>query len=197
VKTLIVSSYHADWTPKIRPVEEMVGLFSEYDTVSDVDLVPGYDLAGYGALVLSGSPNLISREEYLLPYVEFLRQVELPVLGICYGHQLLALAHGARVFSGKRFIEGYDTVRILEPEPLFAGLPDEIIVMESHREHVMLADLERTGFDLLANSTTCDVEAMHHVEKPLVGLQFHLERSGEIGQQVMERFIRFARSHKQ
>jgi GMP synthase (glutamine-hydrolysing) len=196
VKTLIISSYHASWAPKIGPVAEMVGSFSEYEVVSDADLTPGHDLAGYGALVLSGSPNLISKEEYLPHYVEFLRRVELPVLGICYGHQLLAVAHGARVVNGPRFIEGYDTIRILEPEPLFHGLPEEIVVMESHREHVVQDDLVRSGFRLLANSSTSDVEAMRHVKKPLFGLQFHLERSGEIGRQVMENFFKFVRGFR-
>jgi len=193
VKTLIVSSYHASWAPKVGPVEEMVGLFSEYKTVSEDDIAPGYGLAGFDALVLSGSPKLISKEEYLSRYVEFLRRVELPVLGICYGHQLLAIASGARVVNGPRFIEGYDTVQILEPEPLFHGLPEEIVVMESHREHVVQDDLVRSGFRLLANSSTSEVEAMRHVKKPLFGLQFHLERSGEIGRQVMKNFFKFVK----
>ena len=74
VKTLIVSSYHEGWAPKIGPVEEMVKPFSEHKTVSEDDIEPGHDLAGFDALVLSGSPKLISKNEYLPHYVEFLRR---------------------------------------------------------------------------------------------------------------------------
>jgi GMP synthase (glutamine-hydrolysing) len=177
MRTLIVSSYHGDWTPKAEPVREMVHEFSDCDMVLDTRVSPDTDLKGYDAVVLTGSPNLVSRSQLELPFLQFLRRLDLPTLGICYGHQMLAHAFGARVFEGARFIEGYDTVRVLEPEPLFHGLDEEIVVMESHREHVDFDDLDRTGFELLANSTTCDVEAIRHIERPLFGVQFHIERS--------------------
>jgi GMP synthase (glutamine-hydrolysing) len=196
MRTLIVNSYHADWTPKVEPVEEMVGECTEYEVVSDVELAPGFDLAGFGAVVLTGSPNLISKNEYLPKYLQFLRELRLPTLGICYGHQMLAHAFGVHVFDGGKFLEGNDTVRVLVDEPLFHGLGGEIIAMESHREHVRLADLDRAGFELLANSATCDVEAIRHIERPLFGVQFHIERSGEIGRAIMANFCRFAKDYK-
>lgn len=195
MKTLIISSYHESWAPKIGPVEEMVAVFSESATVSEDVIAPGYDLAGFDALVLSGSPKLISAGQYLAPYVEFLRQVSLPVLGICYGHQLLAVAHGVHVVRGDRFIEGLCPVQVLSSEPLFRGMAQEIQVMESHREHVVQEDLERAGFVLLADSSTSKVEAMCHNERPLFGLQFHLERSEETGRQVMKNFFQFVHEH--
>lgn len=193
MKTLIVTSYREEWAPKIGPVEAMVRLFSESDVVSDADLTRDYDLARYQAVVLSGSPNLISKGQYLPGLVDFLGRDELPTLGICYGHQVLAVAHGARVIDGGEFLEGLDKVRVLVPEPLFIGLPQEIVVMESHREHVVFEDLARAGFNVLAASRTSDVEAMSHNAKPFFGLQFHLERSGDVGRQVMENFFKFAR----
>jgi len=193
MRTLIVTSYRGEWSPKIGPVEAMVRLFSESDVVSDADLTADYDLSRYKAVVLSGSPNLISRSQYLPGLVGFLQREELPTLGICYGHQMLAKAHGARVINGGKFLEGMDKVRVLVQEPLFIGLPKEIVVMESHREHVVLEGLASAGFKLLADSRTSDVEAMRHNAKPLFGLQFHLERSGDVGRQVMENFFKFAR----
>ena len=196
MKTLIINSYHANSAAKIEPVKDMVALFSEYEVASDVDVDLGYDLEGYDAVVLSGSPNLISKNEYLPHYVEFLRQLRLPTLGICFGHQLLARAFGARVVDGGTFIEGFSSIRVVEKEPLFTGLPDEISVMESHREYVVAEDLTRAGFDLMAQSETAGVEAMHHVERPLFGVQFHPERSLENGEQIVGNFLRFARDHK-
>jgi len=196
MKTLIVNSYHDTWTPKVEPVQEMVGACTEYEVVSDIELAPGFDLTGFGAVVLTGSPNLISKNEYLPKYLHFLRELKLPTLGICYGHQMLAHALGAPVFDGGKFIEGNYPVRILVGEPLFHDLGSEIIAMESHREHVRLDDLDRAGFELLANSVTCEVEAIRHIERPLFGVQFHIERSGEIGRAIMANFCRYAYNYK-
>jgi GMP synthase (glutamine-hydrolysing) len=196
MKTLIVNSYHADWTPKIEPVKELVAPCSECEVIDDIDVGPGFDVTGFRAVVLSGSPNLISKNQYVPRYLQFLLGLRLPTLGICFGHQLLARAFGARVLCGEKFIEGYDTVRIIEHEPLFKGLPEEIIVMESHREYVALDDLARAGLDLQANSSTCAVEAFHHTSRPLFGVQFHIERSGEIGARIMENFCKFAAEYR-
>lgn len=196
MKTLIVNSYHADWLPKIEPVKGLVAELGEYDVVSDVDVFAGYDLAGYQAVVLSGSPNLISKNEYLPRYLDFLRHLELPTLGICYGHQLLARAFGARVLDTGKMIEGQHTVRVIEPAPLFRGMPEQFLALESHRELVPLDDLARAGFDQAASSSSCDVEAIHHTSRPLFGVQFHLERSGEIGREIMGNFYRFVQEYR-
>jgi GMP synthase (glutamine-hydrolysing) len=196
MKTLIVNSYHGNWAQKIRPVQDMVSLSCEYEVANDLDIAPDYDLESFNAVVLSGSPNLISRNEYLPRYVEFLRQLRRPTLGICYGHQLLAHAFGARVIDGAKMLEGYGTIRVLEEAPLFRDMPDEIALLESHREYVAAEDLAQSGFDLMASSATCAVEAMHHTERPLFGVQFHLERSGPNGEQIMSNFFRFARDYK-
>lgn len=195
MRTLIINSYHADWKPKIEAFKALVAQCSEYEVVDDIDVYPGYDLTGFNALVLSGSPNLLSKNEYVPRYLQFLKTLKLPCLGICYGHQMLAHAFGARVISGD-LIQRDETVRVIETLPLFHGLPPEIMVRESHREHVVLEDLDRAGFDLLANSSSCAVEAIHHVERPLFGTQFHIERSGIIGQEIMANFCRFAREYK-
>jgi GMP synthase (glutamine-hydrolysing) len=197
VRILIVNSYHADWRPKIEAFKAMVAQCTEDCEVrDDIDLHPDFDLTGFDALVLSGSPNLLSRNEYVPRYLKFLSKLTQPTLGICYGHQMLARAFGARVLGGEKLIEGDEIVRIIEAQPLFHGLPPEISVRESHREHVVLEDLDKAGFDLLANSSSCAVEAIHHVERPLFGTQFHIERSGIIGQEIMANFCRFVREHR-
>ncbi|MEO0108795.1 MAG: gamma-glutamyl-gamma-aminobutyrate hydrolase family protein [candidate division WOR-3 bacterium] len=196
MKTLIVSSYHGKWAARINPLVEAIARSSEYEVIRDIDVAAGYETTGFSAVVLSGSPNLISKNEYLVPYARFIRLLQLPTLGICYGHQLMAKAFGAKVFDSGRMIEGDYTVRVLELEPLFKGLGDEIIVRESHREYVASDTLANAGFDLIAVSETCPVEAIHHIERPLFGVQFHPERSGEVGRQVIENFLRYARNYQ-
>ena len=187
MKTLIVNSYHGDADKKIEPFVKLVSPHSEYQVEKDVNLHKGYDLAGYDALILSGSPGLISLKIYPIRFPEFLKNLKIPTLGICYGHQMLAFAFGAEIKSAKR-IEGYETVRIFEFSDLFKGVSREIVVVESHQEFVAPETLEKTGFSLLAESESCQIEAIRHLNLPLYGTQFHFERSGEIGEKIMANF---------
>jgi GMP synthase (glutamine-hydrolysing) len=187
MKTLIVNSYHAGADKKIESYVQLVSRHSEYTVENDTNLHKKYNLSGYDAVILSGSPGLISLGFYPKRYAEFLANLKLPSLGICYGHQMLAFASGAEIKSGKR-IEGYETVRIFEFKDLFKGIHKEIVVTESHQEFITLETLGKTGFLLIAESDSCQVEAIRHSDLPLYGTQFHFERSGEIGEKIIENF---------
>ncbi len=99
MRTLIVNSYHADADKKIESYVKLVSQHSEYKIEKDVNVHKDYDLSGYDAVILSGSPGLISFGIYPKRYPEFLVDLEIPTLGICYGHQLLAFAFGAEIKS--------------------------------------------------------------------------------------------------
>jgi len=187
MKTLIVNSYHADADKKIESYVKLVNRHSEYTVEKDVNLHKAYDLTGYDALILSGSPGLISLGIYPKRFTEFLKNLKIPTLGICYGHQMLAFAFGGKIESGKR-IEGYETVKIFEFKDLFKNIPKEIIVTESHQEFITLETLGKTGFMLIAESDSCQIEAIRHSDLPLYGTQFHFERSGEIGEKIIANF---------
>lgn len=187
MKTLIVNSYHANANKKIEPYVKLVSQHSEFKVEKDVNAHKDYNLFGYDAVILSGSPGLISLGIYPKRYPEFLVNLEIPTLGICYGHQMLAFAFGAGIKSGKR-IEGYETVKIIESGDLFKGIPNEIVVNQSHQEFIVPETLPQTGFFLLAESDSCKIEAIRHSKLPLYGTQFHFERSGEIGEMIIKNF---------
>uniref|UniRef100_A0A7C6AA92 Glutamine amidotransferase domain-containing protein n=1 Tax=candidate division WOR-3 bacterium TaxID=2052148 RepID=A0A7C6AA92_UNCW3 len=187
MKTLIVNSYHSDPVKKIEPYVKLVSLHSEYKVEKDINLDKDYDLTGYDAVILSGSPNLVSLGIYPKRFLSFLQNLKIPTLGICYGHQMLGRAYGAEVKSGKR-MEGYEQVRLFEFTDLFFGLEKEISVVESHQEFIALETLQRADFVLTAESDSCAVEAIRHAKLPIYGTQFHFERSGPIGEKIIENF---------
>lgn len=187
MRTLIVNSYHADADKKIESYVKLVSQHSEYKVEKDVNVYKNYNLSNYDAIILSGSPGLISFGIYPKRYPEFLVNLEIPTLGICYGHQMLAFTFGAEIKSAKR-IEGYETVKILDFQDLFKGLNNEILVTESHQEFITMETLPRTGFILTAESDSSAVEAIKHSKLPLFGTQFHFERSGEVGEKIMKNF---------
>jgi len=126
-------------------------------------------------LILSGAPVHFTPSEVDMyrTELEYLRVTELPVLGICHGHQLIAKAHGANMLSGD-YILGFEKVQVLEPDVLFNGWKrgDYITVREVHSDYV--EELPRE-FEPLATSITCKVEAFKHKSRPLYGVQFHPE----------------------
>ena len=123
----------------------------------------GYILSGGPASVYDpGAPRL----------PDFVLASGRPVLGICYGMQLLALALGGRVDPAARREYGHaDVMIVAEDAPLLAGLPEEISVWMSHGDHV--ADLPPTFAPLAI--TPASVAAMGDVARGIYGVQFHPE----------------------
>ncbi len=187
MKTLIVNNYHSDAEKKIEPYVKLVSQFSQCKVEKAANLHQDFDLFSYDAVILSGSPGLISHGIYLKRLFAFVKNLKIPTLGICYGHQMLAFAYGAEIQTGKR-IEGYETVKLFDFQDLFKDMPKEIVVVENHKEYVALESLPKTEFILTAESASCPVEAIRHSRLPLFGTQFHFERSGEIGERIMANF---------
>ena len=187
MRTLIVNCYRE----KIE--EKITGYVTQVERFSDAHVVPwgvlerAFDLETYSAVVISGSQWLLSREQPADPLAEFVRDLKLPALGICFGHQLFARVFGAQVLSGE-LIERHETVLVTEPGPLFHGMEPELEFLESHREYVVAEPIERAGWHVTARSASCPVEAMHHPTRPLYGVQFHPERSGVNGEKLFDNF---------
>ncbi len=123
-------------------------------------------------LILSGGPNSVY--DVAAPTLpEAVLTLGVPVLGICYGMQLLAHTLGGAVAPGAEREYGPAQVTLLDPDsPLFAGLPSELPVWMSHGDQVHTLP---PGFIPLARSAGGVLTAMGHPERQLYGLQFHPE----------------------
>ena len=121
-------------------------------------------------VILSGGPaSVYDLDAPKLP--GWVLEQGLPVLGICYGMQLLAQALGGRVAPADRREYGPATIAVADPDsPLFAGLPPALDVWMSHGDHI---DALPPGFRVLARSANSPVAAIG--KDGLVGLQFHPE----------------------
>lgn len=123
--------------------------------------------------ILSGGPSSVYADG--APHLpEYVLRSGTPILGICYGMQLLAYHFGGEVAPGGKREYGSATVRILDAEtPLFAKCEaSELAVWMSHGDKVSrLPD----GFEILADSTNSAYAAIGSVERKLYGLQFHPE----------------------
>jgi GMP synthase (glutamine-hydrolysing) len=123
-----------------------------------------------------------------------------PLLGICGGHQVLALAHGSAVgpvqnvppatetYAGMPKVSGPTGARVVSADDLTAGLPTKFQVASSHVDEVK--DIPE-GFHLVLEGEVSRVQLIAHDELPIWGAQFHPERpaSGDVGAMLLERWL--------
>jgi len=137
-------------------------------------------------LILSGGPASVYAEGAPRLDRELL-ELGIPVLGICYGMQLLATELGGKVEGAEVGEFGRSELRVREPGRLFAGLPVEQTCWMSHRDTVFEPP---PGFVALASSTGSPVAALESVERDIYGIQFHPEViHTPYGQTILERFL--------
>lgn len=147
------------------------------------------------AYVISGSEKNVSQNDYNLNLLKFLKKTELPVIGVCYGHHLIAKAFGANVIMGeklikKEFNKNPETIKILKDDEIFSGLSQYFIVDESHKDYVVETEEFKKEFEIIASSESCSIEVIKHKRKPIFGFQFHIERSGKNGEIIARNLFR-------
>ncbi|MFB6126354.1 MAG: GMP synthase subunit A [Halolamina sp.] len=133
-------------------------------------------------VVLSGGPD-IDRVGRAPEYLD----LDVPVLGICLGMQLIAAELGGRVGGGDYGGYADVTVDVADADdPLVGSLAPETRVWASHADEVKELP---AGFELTAASDVCGVEAMSDTDRDLYGVQWHPEVAHtERGQEVFENF---------
>src|SRR6185437_15432984 len=115
--------------------------------------------------------------------------LNVPVLGICYGMQLACLALGAKVGGNEAREFGRATLTVTDPNTIFRGYPGESTVWMSHGDQVQ--SVAGGDFVPLAATDTCPVAAVKHRSRPVFGLQFHPEVSHTPhGGQILANFLR-------
>jgi len=145
------------------------------------------ELNNFGGIIISGAPILLTETDPK-PYLKalgFLKTYKKPVLGICFGHQLLGILHGAQVSLCKED-RNWQEIIIEQSSTLFNYIRKPYKMMEDHTEEINLP----SGFKLLATSKICKNEAMQHKIKPLFGVQFHPEVSERGGLQLLKNFCK-------
>jgi GMP synthase (glutamine-hydrolysing) len=137
-------------------------------------------------VILSGGPASVYAEG-APPLDRRLLELGVPVLGICYGMQLLARELGGRVEGADVGEFGRSDLRVSHPGRLLAGLPAEQTCWMSHRDTVFEAP---PGFTALASSSASPVAALESTERDVYGIQFHPEVvHTPYGQAILERFL--------
>jgi len=181
LKIVVVNNYKepSQTDRAVLNIEKCIGQSIEKMDYKEQDLPSKIVESEPDLVILTGSSALLSKprtRELFQPEIDLVRSAKFPVLGICYGHQIIGSAFDAPMRDLGQMFRGYEKVSVVKKHPLFDGLPSDLVVSESHRQELTKVPNE---FQHLAQSTTSKVEAMVHRSRPIYGLQFHPERSND------------------
>ena len=138
------------------------------------------------AIILSGGPASVYAED--APSIDAgIFELGVPVLGFCYGHQIMAVTLGGEVAHSEVGEYGPATLACDNESALFKGTPMEQTVWMSHRDAVSRVP---ESFVVTGRTDVCPVAAMECPERKLYSTQFHPEvRHTEHGQQILKNFL--------
>lgn len=141
---------------------------------------------GYKGIIFTGGPNSVY-DEASPHYSKDILELNIPILGICYGDQLLAYMTNGKIVSAKNNSEYGRTVLINKGGLLLKGVPNESICWMSHTDYI--EDVPE-GFKITGTTKSCPCAAMENVNKNFYGVQFHPEVTHtEYGMKILSNFI--------
>ncbi len=149
------------------------------------------ELRELDGLILSGGAARVGLTGELGNCAAYLG-LDIPILGICAGHQFMAGFYGGQAREAPKPEFGAATIELLGGGgPLFTETPTSQTVWESHNDEVIEAP---PGFRVTASSESCGVQAMENESQDRFGLQFHPEvNDSEYGAKIFENFVDICR----
>lgn len=155
----------------LKPCSMTVGEIREYAPVG---------------IIFTGGPNSVYDERS--PHIsEEIFSLGIPVLGICYGAQLIAYTLGGRVVHADKSEYGKRVFSFVKKSPLSEGIPEKSVCWMSHTD--LIGELP-VGFETLASTPTCPVTVFGNTEKRIYGVQFHPEVvHSEYGNMLLKNFL--------
>ncbi|RMD80029.1 MAG: glutamine-hydrolyzing GMP synthase [Lentisphaerae bacterium] len=180
--TIAVIDFGGQYAHLIANRIRRLGVYSEILSAS----TPVSQLGQYKGIILSGGPHSVNVPNS--PRVDIqLFELGRPILGICYGMQLMSASLGGEVASSATREYGKAEIEIIADSPILAGLASREIVWMSHGDSVIRP---AEGFDVVARTADGVNAAIHDSSRHFYGLQFHPEVTDTPkGMRILENFI--------
>jgi len=187
---ILILDFGSQYTQLIARRIREIGIFSElvpFDV--DFEFIKKFNPKG---LILSGGPDTVTNtgSARVNPKVF---ELDIPILGICYGMQIMSVQLGGDAKSASKHEYGFARINVDYSSSKLLGHivknnnDKSIDVWMSHGIEVSTVP---DGFELVASSENCEIAAIEHSEKNFFGLQFHPEVTHTVkGKEILERFI--------
>ena len=189
---ILILDFGSQYTQLIARRVREIGVYCEIYAwdVTEAD-IRGFNASG---IILSGGPESVTEQDSPRA-ADVVFELDLPVLGICYGMQTMSAQMGGAVEGSDTSEFGYAEIQSVTEDRLFSGLADRtdehgrgiLDVWMSHGDKVTQLP---EGFLCTAETDSCPIAAMAHAEKPWFGIQFHPEVTHtSLGKEIMSRFV--------
>ncbi len=176
---------HREWR-MLRYLGVDTQIITNMTAVSDLRKLDGLILSG-GAARVGLTGELGNCGVYL--------ELNMPILGICAGHQFMAGFYGGEAIEAPEPEFGAASINIVNGGgKIFTGTPETQVVWESHNDEVSVVP---EGFFITASSESCEVQGMENEAGDRFGLQFHPEvNDSEYGRNMFQNFIEICRASR-
>ncbi len=183
---ILILDFGSQYTQLIGRRIREIGVYCEivpYNFALNKEVISSKGIKG---IILSGGPS--SAYDKDSPKIDnSIFELGVPILGICYGMQLINFLLGGKVVHASKHEYGLSNLEILNKNGIFYGLPEKINVWMSHGDKV---ETIPDGFVCLARSSNCEFSAFANPEKRIYGLQFHPEvKHTEFGKEILKNFL--------
>lgn len=189
---VLILDFGSQYTQLIARRVREIGVYCEllpFDV--DVDYIKNFNPKG---IILSGGPDTVTTDDSArAPKIVF--DLDVPILGICYGMQTMAMQLGGKATSAKKHEYGFAKIRARSHSPLLIDINDEINeeghgLLDVWMSHGIEVTKLPNGFERIASSDNCDIAGFANTEKSYYGLQFHPEVTHtKKGKEILDRFV--------
>jgi len=190
-RIVVVNNAEPDIRDFVAPINQLLGENGyTYEQIEYRQMLH-MDIDGFHGVILSGSPTGDDIAFSHQKYYSWVDTYKKPILGVCAGHQILGVRHGAELIRGSESEKGNDvSVQIkCANDPIFCGMEGEITTLQMHNDSVTCSD----DFTILASSEKCNNQVMKSKDRPFYTVQFHAEISNH---DIILNFLRICEKHR-
>lgn len=188
---IVVLDFGSQYAHLIAKRFRILGYYSEI-------ALPSADISAFEntkGIIFSGGPSSVY-EENVPEFNEKILSLEIPILGLCYGHQLMTKCYGGKVGKAAVGEFGFSELKLNSSvkSPLFEGIEPVQQVWMSHQDEVLEPG---KGFETVGSTKDCAFAAVQNLAKKRFSLQFHCEvKDTPCGNQIFENFAKICGMQK-